>query len=480
MHSLFSSTRSVEDVPGYQSNSPYEEEAPGTPTAASGSEASTSVPPPKLTDLPPRTSSSNDEVSAAASSPQPFADLPPTLPPRTNPPTPKQSNDSETYRSPGARQSTATVLPYNFPSPVSSPPVPMPQPSVMTASQVTEPEPSTSKNSKFAGLKLKGWPSKNSAKDKDKDREPSPKSPKDFSPQSSFSLPPGSATPEPAKSPLGGLRGLKFWQKDDNKENHETIQSQCNAFHPSEPSSDCYLPSSGLAASDMSSPATSAQGVDGLPKPMAPALSSPSVGRIPRKSSLASLNATHRSESLSPNHALQQGPFAAAKAGSPSQGAYPSPPTHTSLPSPQPRSAPLPPLPPVGATTHLSSEEHIIPQDTPPLLIRGDSSTTSATSAGVSPQFFPSTTANLTASESAPGLNIHHKNTYPDAYISSAPLDRTPELGSSSSGRFFGQHGQVSSAPVTPAYSEPSVVSSSGRLGKPMKANPAKANFRLS
>ena len=39
---------------------------------------------------------------------------------------------------------------------------------------------------------------------------------------------------------------------------------------------------------------------------------------------------------------------------------------------------------------------------------------------------------------------------------------------------------QVSSAPVTPAYAEPSLVNSSGRFGKPVKANPAKSQFRMS
>lgn len=124
-------------------------------------------------------------------------------------------------------------------------------------------------------------------------------------------------------------------------------------------------------------------------------------------------------------------------------------------------------------------------QPTPPL-IRNDSSTTQSTSAGVSPQISARTLAAssspMVASASLPVLS----NSVSQSSGGYHPhLQRTPELGGNSRGTFLGQEGRseghTTSAPVTPVYaSQTSLVSSSGRFGKPAKANPAKNNFRLS
>jgi hypothetical protein len=219
-----------------------------------------------------------------------------------------------------------------------------------------------------------------------------------------------------------------------------------------------------------------------------PSLPRPNVfARIPRKSSLASLKAhgqsqpLQASQSLSPNLGAADTPLTPplAFAG----GAFPSPPTHTSLPAASSAVAVprqhlpiwMPSYPP---DLDNGSNQSI---DIPPLLARGDSSTTqsSLNSAGLSPVSnslpFASSVTNIASSHSLPDILPRHKR--PERI---PHLEATPELGSQTAPRFSGKQSQVSSAPVTPAYAEPSRVPSSGRLGKPIRAGAAKDNFRLS
>lgn len=151
-----------------------------------------------------------------------------------------------------------------------------------------------------------------------------------------------------------------------------------------------------------------------------------------------------------------------------SYSAFPSPPTHTSLPSPANRNAefasfmPSFPPPPATGSSRLPG--------TPPPLYRGDSTTTS----GDSPQ----------SQRAGIGLNNFHDLPSFSSMRQRGDFETTPDMQPLAGGRFFGQEGRtgagVSSAPVTPAYAEPSVISSSGRLGKPVKAHAAKTQFRLS
>ena len=250
------------------------------------------------------------------------------------------------------------------------------------------------------------------------------------------------------------------------------------------------------------SPATSQQGqLDPVVAPprgssaLPTAVSSPKLGRIPRKSSLASIkNAMSRSESrpLSPgpssagSAASQIQPFPAQALGLPSpatafagQGdgsgakgslisSFPSPPTHASLPSAN-QSVQLPSFmpayPPSAPETDLVS---------PPPLFRNDSDSPAG---NASPRFQQQVKQQQQQSgymRSASGSVL-------------PPLDSTPEMPSGGP-RFLGHTTpggtvggqQISSAPVTPAYAEPSLVNSSGRFGKPVKANTAKSKFRMS
>lgn len=212
--------------------------------------------------------------------------------------------------------------------------------------------------------------------------------------------------------------------------------------------------------------------------------------RIPRKSSLASLNAAARTQdSLSPNlHNVQTMPLPVASPSSIASpqfvgGEYPSPPTHTSLPSPPRRPVRLPSFMPSYPPQFMVDDDER-PEPTPPL-IRNDSNTTQSTSAGVSPQAVPqglaASSSYMIASASLPVLSdsaFRPQEKYPPS------LQRTPEMGGNSHGTFLGQEGRTdghtTSAPVTPVYAEKSLVPSSGRYGRPAKANPAKTNFRLS
>ena len=214
------------------------------------------------------------------------------------------------------------------------------------------------------------------------------------------------------------------------------------------------------------SPASSSQG--DLPKPSFP--------RVPRKSSLASLkaHAPKRSETPSPHLAPLDGPFTPPL--NMTNGMFPSPPTHTSLPSlSASRPAPFPSLASMNISAAEFSSESLL--DTPPLLMRGYSSATqsSGASSGPSPQLVSHPmTSHVSSSLSMPSFGAR---THKADDISA--IDSTPSRNGTEP-RFLGGYGQISSAPVTPAYAEPSIVPSSGRLGKPMKANPVKTVFRLS
>lgn len=291
LNRFFNREQSVKEMPGYQSNSSLEEAAPDTPSALDSDGGSIlEAPAPILSNPPPRTSSSSETPRQIL----------PELPSRSDAGSESEGNDVEEEPplqqevnqpiSPraAARASTLTMLPYNAPSPMSSPPLPpspamlplMPRqveadsPSVQAAPaavveetdisqeiSITSPvsdEVSSGKStssSKFGGLRLKGWPGK--SKDKgDKHKEPSPK---DTNPAaappaldtSNTSIgnisttasngynvhPARESSPSPQdpdsakspKSPKGAFRGLKFWQKDDHaKESMDSIQRESN------------------------------------------------------------------------------------------------------------------------------------------------------------------------------------------------------------------------------------------------------------
>lgn len=120
--------------------------------------------------------------------------------------------------SPGGESRASTTIPYDIPSVTNSP-----QQRVTFASEVQEhPDTPTAKagmSSKFAaGLKLKAWSGKNSQKDNHS-----------YSSQPKEAGSPGQAK-EPAKSPLPGLKGFKWWQKEGNSHHDESSQSR-SAFH---------------------------------------------------------------------------------------------------------------------------------------------------------------------------------------------------------------------------------------------------------
>lgn len=213
------------------------------------------------------------------------------------------------------------------------------------------------------------------------------------------------------------------------------------------------------------------------------------TARIPRKSSLASLAATARAqESLSPNmqnvHSMSLPSTSPASMTSPHFAGveYPSPPTHTSLPSPSRRPIQLPSFMPSYPPQFIVDDEDR--SQSTPSLIRNNSTTPQSSTAGLSPQTgSQSLTASsaMVASASLPMLSETRSGPNGD-YLTY--LQRTPELGSNPHGVFLGHEGgndgHTTSAPTTPASAIPSLVPSSGRDGKPSKANPVKANFRLS
>lgn len=215
-----------------------------------------------------------------------------------------------------------------------------------------------------------------------------------------------------------------------------------------------------------------------------------SVGRIPRKSSLASLKAAVMRQTESPS--ASQSPKAQVKDLAASNDATAAPYHSSSIMSPASLAsaaayeAALPDLPPSASSY---GETHDQPSDTPPLLVSGERSYTSSSAAtqGSPSSLFPPVRSGsqIPTSSSLPAFSLNaadgerHLDDSDDGQF--VALQKTPEMGSSGP-RFqgFGGNGQTISAPVTPAYAEPSVISTSGRLGKPLRPNAVKNNFRLS
>ena len=253
--------KSVATTPGYQSTSAFEAGAPSTPVtllaedrareniadevpvqptalqqpAIKEQNAALVSAPPRKASLPvvttPQMPSSEAQAPSTASPPLP----PLPLQIKTKEPLPPAgplSPGAREPRSPGAESVASTALPYAFPTPTHTPPVPahhfaaeIQEPSPLSQSvdsqqsQVTntsaagntsqeEEQPtsakSTSSSSKFSNaMKFKGWASKSS-----RERENAP-------PALANVPVPGSTLSEPVKSPHTGFRGLKFWQKED-------------------------------------------------------------------------------------------------------------------------------------------------------------------------------------------------------------------------------------------------------------------------
>lgn len=126
----------------------------------------------------------------------------------------------ESIISPGGQSRASTTIPYDAPSVHDSPQqrvtfAPDPQ---EASEQLSTPTAKSGMSSKFAaGLKLKSW----SGKSSQKELSPSP------SPQSKDSSNSGNHTKEPAKSPLPGLKGFKWWQKEGASLSEDSVQSEC-------------------------------------------------------------------------------------------------------------------------------------------------------------------------------------------------------------------------------------------------------------
>ena len=256
--------RSVATTPGYQSTSALEAGAPSTPVTLLSAEVQSretesaanedqrqrnapQQPPmkeqtPTLVSAPPRKASLPSVTTPQMPSEEAQAPdtVSPQLPPlplhiKTKEPLPfagPLSPSQQEPRSPGAESVASTTLPYAFPTPTHTPPVPahhftaeIQEPSPLSQSvdsqrsqansasaagntSQEEEQPtsakSTSSSSKFSNaMKFKSWASKSS-----RDR--------DNAPPALTNVPaPGSTPSEPVKSPHTGFRGLKFWQKED-------------------------------------------------------------------------------------------------------------------------------------------------------------------------------------------------------------------------------------------------------------------------
>lgn len=363
----------------------------------------------------------------------------------------------QNFDSPGGASLASTTIPYDAPSAPSSP-----QHKVTFAPELQEtqeqPYTPTGKqgmSSKFAaGLKLKGWSGKSNQKDQTA-TSPHSHSKEARSPDLGR---------EPAKSPLPGLKGFKWWQKEGPQHAGDNMQKAAM---------ETSLPASPSTPQQADVPTSI------LHKPNPPFAQ---TARIPRKSSLASLAAISRSqESLSPNlqnvYSVSLPSTSPSNIGSPHlpDGEYPSPPTHTSLPSPPPRPVRLPSFMPAYPPQFIMDEDHRS-EATPPLM-RNVSSGTQRAFGVASPQLLPQ--PSMAASMSLPVLSDSLSHATGDHYP-----QRTPEISGDSNGVFLGHEGQgeghTTSAPVTPSSAMPSLVPSSGRYGKPLKANPAKTKFRMS
>lgn len=129
----------------------------------------------------------------------------------------------QNFDSPGGASLASTTIPYDAPSAPSSP-----QHKVTFAPELQEtqeqPYTPTGKqgmSSKFAaGLKLKGWSGKSNQKDQ---AATSPHS------HSKEARSPDLGR-EPAKSPLPGLKGFKWWQKEGPQHAGDNMQSEFTGF----------------------------------------------------------------------------------------------------------------------------------------------------------------------------------------------------------------------------------------------------------
>lgn len=192
------------------------ESSPSPPLSAH-STASTSgymAPPLPLKIRTDRSAPSSPGLASSGSNPTPLAgavDLP-----QVGTPT-RSMTQEESITSPGGESRASTTVAYDIPSMPNSP-----KQHVTFASETQEhpatPLAKSTMSGKFAaGLKLKGWSGKNSQKENG--TSPS---------QTKESVSPGQSK-EPAKSPLPGLKGFKWWQKDGNTQPDESSQSEFNS-----------------------------------------------------------------------------------------------------------------------------------------------------------------------------------------------------------------------------------------------------------
>lgn len=262
MAAFLRKTETLNSVPGYSKDSLHEQMAPVTPSATTSEDGATSRESPtnhtKSNSMdesaeqyaihqdrpesfgrpslsPPLSAKSTASTSgymapplplkirtdrSAPSSPAPLSDRgDPTplaahldLPSVETPIRPVMADESVT--SPGGESRASTTIAYDIPSNPNSP-----QQRVTFASETQEhpatPSAKTGMSGKFAaGLKLKGWSGKNSVKETAS------------TPSQSKEASSPSHTKEPAKSPLPGLKGFKWWQKDGHPQTDESAQSE--------------------------------------------------------------------------------------------------------------------------------------------------------------------------------------------------------------------------------------------------------------
>lgn len=413
--------RSIGTMPGYQSNSPLERQALDAPWSKLPQTREQ-----KNLPEPPRAAFAQAEVLAsparstslgASTATKPNAIVPPPLPLKAEEPLPSWA---EAPISPGAVSIASTsMLPYNLPTPVNSPPlVPSRTFGMEQTLEQDSAKPATSaRTNKFPALGFRKFSGR-----KDKEKEKELDSPTLDSPGE-----------QPSSKGANGFKAFKFWQNKTD-ESDSNLQVAAATSLPLSPANSQHSEQS------------------------APAQASVRPARIPRKSSLASLNASVRSGSPS----VHQQPLSAASSSS------------MRPLSPPPQSPPPPPP---------SSEYR-----SPPTFNRSlPSGELSSSLAAPATQYSPYQYSNASLSPSMPASSGMAPSASMPSFRSKKAEDtilkKTPEMGSAPEGRFMGAAGQgggVSSAPTTPAWAAPSVVSSSGRQGKPVKANAASKKFRLS